>query len=118
MDVNYHVTEYKHMIDSLNLQVKTLQRELKRQHLSHDPEVTQLCEQLKTCSQEEKEIRYSTISALHFTRCCCTIMIIVWITHSVVLKAYMFSSQLSLDQILKTPWFPQKRLQNIDIGYY
>ena len=67
VDVNYHVTEYKHMIDSLNLQVKTLQRELTRPHpLSHDPKVTALYQQLKTCSQEEKEMRYST-ACVHST---------------------------------------------------
>lgn len=57
VDVNYHVTQYQHIIDTLNSRVEQLQRELDHQSFSQDLEVTRLYEQLKAQSQEEKEIQ-------------------------------------------------------------
>lgn len=56
VDVNYHVTEYQNIIDSLHNQVETLQRELGQQDENHS-EVIKLCDLLKSYSNDEKEIR-------------------------------------------------------------
>ena len=64
--MNYHITQYWHIIDELNSKVESLQCKLDQQQSTtvrsetegrDFPEVTELCGQLKVYSQEEKEIR-------------------------------------------------------------
>lgn len=66
VDVNYHITQYWHIIDELNNKVESLQTKLDQQQSTTVPSeseggdlpvVTELCEKLKAYSQEEKEIR-------------------------------------------------------------
>ena len=59
MDVNHHVTQYLHIIDDLQYQVARLKNELDKATMgaSENPEITGLCEELRTLAQEQKEIR-------------------------------------------------------------